>query len=112
MTGRGKGRNRSHRIGLLKIKDSAGPRGVRTKTLVQQALSSQIHFTDLGSQVVNETATFPIGTLTHVSEVPIKDFYISVDNLERNKLVIILCNVTYKEEGSIAPIYDLQPHVG
>jgi len=111
VTGRGKGRNRSHRIGLLKIKYSAGPREVRTKTLVQN-LSSQIHFTDLGSQVVNETATFPIGILTHVSEVPIKDFYISVDNLERNKLVIILCNITYKEEGSIAPIYDLQPHVG
>ena len=45
--------------------------------------------------------------MTHVSEIPIQDFDVAVDDLERYEFVVSRRNATDEEERSVSPVDDL-----
>src|SRR5579863_5575364 len=46
--------------------------------------------------------------VTHVPKISVEYLHVSVDYLQRDKLVVRLANPRYKEQRGIAPIYDLR----
>lgn len=46
--------------------------------------------------------------ITHVPKISVQHLYVSVDDLQRHKLVVRLPDARYKEQRGIAPIHDLR----
>jgi hypothetical protein len=46
--------------------------------------------------------------ITHIPEISVQHLHVSVNYLQRDKFIVRLANARYKEQGRIAPIYDLR----
>jgi hypothetical protein len=55
----------------------------------------------------SENRSDPTRPFTHIPKVPVKDLDITVDNLERDELVVSRGHGRDKEEGGVAAVDDL-----
>ena len=96
----------------MEVEDPKASQGSRAVQATGVALSGnpQVQFTYL-QEVKGRGLGFVLGSWvggrTHIPEIPVQDFDVAVNDLQRRELVVSRRDSTHEEERSVSPVDNL-----